>query len=228
MKALADNLKLSIYDSIHKQPIIVHVLIRPRGGDFCYSQNEIDMMLLDIELIKAIGRSNTNSNSNTNTNSSILVSGVVIGALLSNGKVDEKITSQLIKAAKPEMTVTFHRAIDVTCDSIEAFRVCQKLGIDRVLSSGRASTALLGVKILKEMVLESKKNEEGEGRRGIIVLAGGGVNGSNAAEIIEKSGVTELHGCKSLYLLSLLSLHFFSLTNFSFILYYSLLLTTSC
>lgn len=192
MKVLSENTNLPINESFHhKQPIIVHVLIRPRGGDFCYNRSEIDMMLLDIKLIKSIGRSNTN----LNANNSLSVSGVVIGALQSNGTIDETITTQLIKAAKPEMTVTFHRAIDVTRDTLEAFRVCRKLGINRVLSSGRASTALLGVEMLKEMVQESKK-EEGEGGS-IIVLAGGGINGSNAAEIIEKSGVTELHGCKS-------------------------------
>ena len=171
-----------------RQPITVNVLVRPRGGDFCYSNAEIEIMLMDIASIKSIGRYEDRTNS-------LSVSGVVIGALTASGEVDEDLTARLISAARPEMTVTFHRAIDAARDTMEAFKVCQRLRVDRVLTSGRASTALLGVDLIRQMVEESKKGEK-ENKWSVIVLAGGGVNKDNAADIIAASGVTELHGCE--------------------------------
>jgi copper homeostasis protein len=168
------------------QPITVNVLIRPRGGDFCYSKAEVEMMVLDIACIKSIGRCDDRAIN------PLSVTGVVIGALSEDGDIDEDITAMLINAARPEMTVTFHRAIDAARDTMEAFKVCQRLRVDRVLTSGRAATAQLGVELIRQMVEESKKGEEPN----VIVLAGGGVNGANATNIISATGVTELHGCE--------------------------------
>lgn len=166
----------------------MNVLVRPRGGDFCYRNAEIEIMLMDIASIKSIGRYEDRTNS-------LSVSGVVIGALTASGEVDEDLTARLISAARPEMSVTFHRAIDAARDTMEAFKVCQRLRVDRVLTSGQASTALLGVDLIRQMVEESKKGEK-ENKWSVIVLAGGGVNKDNAADIIAASGVTELHGCE--------------------------------
>ena len=189
LRTLAEDASLHHHhhhlETRRRQPITVHVLVRPRGGDFCYSNAEIEIMLMDIASIKSIGRYEDRTNS-------LSVSGVVIGALTASGEVDEDLTARLISAARPEMTVTFHRAIDAARDTMEAFKVCQRLRVDRVLTSGRASTALLGVDLIRQMVEESKKEKTWS----VIVLAGGGVNKDNAADIIAASGVTELHGCE--------------------------------
>lgn len=145
----------------------VHVLIRPRGGDFVYDADEEDVMARDIRAAKAAG-----------------ADGVVIGALTPDAAVEEALTARLMSLARP-MSVTFHRAFDETADPAAAFGDVLALGADRLLTSGGAATALEGAAVIAELV-----------RRGggtIEVMAGGGVTEHTAAEIVRRTGVRELH-----------------------------------
>ena len=145
----------------------LHVLIRPRGGDFLYTGDEIAAMLRDIAAARRIG-----------------AEGVVLGGLDAAGGVDQALTSRLVQAARP-LAVTFHRAFDRTSDPGEALEVLVGLGVERVLTSGQADTALEGVGLLGELVARAA------GR--ITVLAGGGIRASNVRRILAATGVTEIH-----------------------------------
>ena len=109
--------------------IPVFALIRPRGGDFLYDDDELDVMLRDIEVIRSMN-----------------VEGIVIGALTRDGDIDVGTLYTLIAAAG-DMHVTFHRAFDFVRDQRVALEALIELGVDRVLTSGGAATALDGVVI---------------------------------------------------------------------------------
>lgn len=145
----------------------VHVLIRPREGDFLYSAKEIEIMESDIAAARAAG-----------------AQGVVVGALNSDGSVDTATCRRLISAAGG-LSVTFHRAFDMTSDPVRALEEIIALGCDRILTSGCAPTAEEGTEMLRRL------NETAAGR--IIILGGCGVSPSNAAAIIASTGLTELH-----------------------------------
>lgn len=145
----------------------VHVLIRPREGDFLYSAKEIEIMESDIAAARAAG-----------------AQGVVIGALNSDGSVDTATCRRLINAAGG-LSVTFHRAFDMTSDPVRALEEIIALGCDRILTSGCAPTAAEGAEMLRRL------NETAAGR--IIILGGCGVVPTNAAAIIASTGLTELH-----------------------------------
>ncbi len=145
----------------------IHVLIRPRGGDFLYASDEIAVMLADIAEARRLG-----------------MAGVVIGALTPEGRIDERVTATLIEAARP-MSVTFHRAFDLTVGAIEAMEALARLGVERVLTSGQANTAVEGLDLIRELVGRSA------GR--VTVMAGGGVDEDNALRIVRETGVKELH-----------------------------------
>lgn len=145
----------------------VHVLIRPRGGDFIYTPDEIKIMLDDIVSAREAG-----------------AHGVVIGALTPDGDIDMNACRQMMEAAAG-MSVTFHRAFDLCRDPFSALDQIIDLGCDRLLTSGQAATALEGAELLGELVKHA-------GNR-LLILAGGGVGPENAKEIIEKTGVRELH-----------------------------------
>ena len=147
--------------------IPVVVLIRSRGGDFLYRDSDLDVMLRDIAMARALG-----------------ADGVAIGALNADGTIDEAKTRAMIEVARP-MEVVFHRAFDGTPDPFQALETLKALGVDRVLTSGQANTALEGVEILRHLVDAAK------GR--IQILAGGGINEENAAAIVKGSGVGQLH-----------------------------------
>jgi copper homeostasis protein len=152
---------------VERLSIPVIVLIRARGGDFLYGDTTTEEMLRDITLAKGFG-----------------ARGVAIGALLADGTIDVGRTRAMIEAARP-MEVVFHRAFDGTPDPLAALETLIGLGVDRVLTSGQAPTALEGAPILKRLV-------EGAAGR-IAILAGGGVNEENAAAIVRECGVQELH-----------------------------------
>jgi copper homeostasis protein len=145
----------------------IHVLIRPRGGDFLYDADERTVMLRDIAGAKRLG-----------------VAGVVLGALDAGGRVDAERTRPMIDAARP-LAVTFHRAFDLARDPAEALDALMALGIERVLTSGQAGTAEAGIPVIAAMVARSA------GR--IVILAGGGINKDNAARIVRETGVGEIH-----------------------------------
>ena len=147
--------------------IPINVLIRPRGGDFLYSDLEFENIIEDIKFCKESR-----------------VNGVVIGVLNKDGSVDIERTKLLVKEAWP-MEVTFHRAFDICNDPFQALEDIIECGIERILTSGQEKTAFEGIDLIKQLQQKAK------GR--IIIMAGSGVNKSNIKEIIDKTTVTEIH-----------------------------------
>ena len=145
----------------------LNVIIRPRGGDFLYTSDEIDEMICDIAVAKELG-----------------ADGLVFGCLLPDGNVDKSGMSRLMEAAG-DTPVTFHRAFDHTSDPMQALEDIIDLGCARILTSGCRPTALEGVQQLARLVRRA------EGR--IIIMPGCGVNESNIAEIARLSGAGEFH-----------------------------------
>ena len=145
----------------------LNVIIRPRGGDFLYSEEEIREMLYDIKAAKDLG-----------------ADGLVFGCLRLDGTVDKDVMARLMEAAG-DTPVTFHRAFDHCCDPLQALEDIIGLGCSRILTSGCRPTALEGAELLAELV-------EKAGDR-IIIMPGCGVNESNIAEIARLSGAREFH-----------------------------------
>jgi copper homeostasis protein len=150
-----------------KVRIPVCVLIRPRTGDFLYTDDEIDVMRRDIALCKSFG-----------------VAGVVLGALTSDGDVDVARLRALVELARP-MSVTFHRAFDFARDRERALDALIGLGVDRVLTSGGAATALEGSSELSRLVHHAAER--------IVVLAGGSITSANVSGVVRSTGVREVH-----------------------------------
>jgi copper homeostasis protein len=146
--------------------IKLHVIIRPRGGDFCYSELEHAIMKHDIALCKELG-----------------VDGVVIGLLTPDGEVDRERTRELIALARP-LRVTFHRAFDMARDPFAALEDLIELGVDRVLTSGQQPSAIEGLDLIVELVRRA-------GER-IVIMPGGGVE-RNPAKVVAVSGAREIH-----------------------------------
>jgi copper homeostasis protein len=146
----------------------VFVLIRPRAGDFVYSESEFEVMIRDIELTRTMG-----------------IAGLVTGALDSNGRVAVKRTRLLVKAAGG-LPVTFHRAIDSTADLAVALDEAIEAGVSRVLTSGGAPTAREGVKVIAALVIQARQR--------VSIVAGGGIREHNVREVIARTGVHEVHG----------------------------------
>lgn len=148
--------------------IPVHAMIRPRGGDFLYDRDEIRVMERDIDLAVAAG-----------------ADGLVLGALTAEAEVDLPLCRRLVEraAGKP---VTFHRAFDWTTDPLRALDAVAASGCRRLLTSGRAPTALAGADLIAELVRRAGRE--------LTVMAGAGVSEANAAEIVRRTGVRELHG----------------------------------
>ena len=146
----------------------VQVLIRPREGDFVYNEDEVESMIRDIRLAKQLG-----------------ANGVVIGALKSDGSIDEGIVRRLVEEAKG-LSITFHRAFDVCSQPLEALEQIISLGCNRLLTSGQASSAEQGIPLIKKLV------EQSAGR--LIIMPGAGVNQKNAHRILSETGAHEIHG----------------------------------
>ena len=147
--------------------IPLFVLVRPRTGDFLYTDDELDVMRRDIEQAKTLG-----------------VEGVALGALTADGDVDVERLRSLIELARP-MSVTFHRAFDFTRDQSSSLEALLALGVDRVLTSGGASTAAEGVRSITSLV-------QRVGDR-MIVMAGGSITAANVGEIVAATRVREVH-----------------------------------
>jgi copper homeostasis protein len=150
-----------------KIDIKLNVIIRPRGGDFCYSASEFEVMKRDIEIAKEIG-----SNA------------VVFGILLPDGRIDVARTRELVQIASP-MEVTFHRAFDMCNDLFVALEELKKLKIQRILTSGGKQTALLGISTLAELVKRAGSE--------IIIMPGSGVKPENIVDLINGTGAREFH-----------------------------------
>lgn len=150
-----------------KISIGLQVIVRPRGGDFCYSEEEIEVMSRDIATAKDLG-----------------ADGVVLGALDPDGNVEVSVTRQLVQLARP-LNVTFHRAVDMSSDLFRALDDVCVAGVDRLLTSGGEPTCLQGVEMIGRL------NQAAQGR--IVIMAGGGIGRGDARTIIERSGVREIH-----------------------------------
>ena len=149
----------------------VFVLVRPRGGDFCYNDLEIKTMEKDVEYCKKAG-----------------VAGIVVGFLHPDGTIDTELTKRFVKLAAP-LPVTFHRAFDRCTEPLKALEQIIDCGCARILTSGCQPTAMEGAELLKQLV------QQADGR--IKILVGSGVTPENAVALREKTGAPEIHGsCK--------------------------------
>ncbi len=157
----------TIRAAVKAAKIPVHVIIRPRGGDFLYSETEFETMAEDIKALREEG-----------------VAGVVIGCLTPDGRIDEARTKTLVEAARP-MSVTCHRAFDMTADAREALEALIRCGVNRVLTSGQRDTAVEGIAILKSA------HEQAADR--IVVMGCGALDAQNIQKVRDETGLTELH-----------------------------------
>jgi len=145
--------------------IPVMVLIRPRSGDFSYSEDEFTIMKENILLCKELG-----------------CKGIVSGVLHTNNTIDMERTQELVKLSKP-MSFTFHRAFDWLKNLIEALQELEKIGVDRILTSGQEPTAKKGIDRLIELQKSATNSK---------ILPGGGINESNI-QLFQKAGFSEVH-----------------------------------
>jgi copper homeostasis protein len=156
IKTARENLSIELYP-----------IIRPRGGDFLYSEIEFEVMKADIQICKNLG-----------------CDGVVIGMLNSDGTVDKQRCKELVDIAQP-MGVSFHRAFDRTKDPFKALEDIISIGCERILTSGQKSVATDGVALLNELV------KQANGR--IIIMPGSGVRSDNIETLVKKTNATEFH-----------------------------------
>jgi copper homeostasis protein len=147
--------------------IPVFPIIRPRGGSFLYTADEIEVMERDVLHAAELG-----------------APGIVIGALTPDGRVDEA-TVGLLQAVAEDCIITFHRAFDVCRDPHEALETLIRLGVHRVLTSGQRQTAWEGRALIAQLVQQA-------GDR-IVIMAGGDVDETNAADLVRETGVQEIH-----------------------------------
>jgi copper homeostasis protein len=145
----------------------LHVMIRPRGGDFCYDPDEFEVMRWDIMNAKKL-RAN----------------GVVFGILCANGEIDLDRTSQLVELARP-LSVTFHRAFDMTANLFRALEDAYSTGVDRILTSGGESTSLVGSHTIAQLVNKAAER--------VVIMPGSGIKTDNAAQLVRESGAKEIH-----------------------------------
>lgn len=146
----------------------LNVLVRPRRGDFVYTEDELNVIMRDIEYIKGVAG----------------VTGIVFGALNANGSADIQ-TLRAVRRACPGHDFTFHRAFDFCASPIEELNMLAGEGCTTVLTSGQKPTAIEGSKLIRKLV------EVADGRIGI--MAGSGVNSSNVRNLVEETGVSLVH-----------------------------------
>ena len=145
----------------------LQVIIRPRGGDFLYSDDELAVMCEDIRMAKDLG-----------------ADGVVIGCLTAEGDIDRVSTGELIALARP-LNVTFHRAFDMCRDPNEALEQLIELGANRVLTSGQEASCIEGLELIAAL------HKQAAGR--IIVMPGGGLTTRNIGKFVATTAVGEVH-----------------------------------
>ena len=155
---------------VKKLNIPAFVIIRPRGGDFYYTPEEIEIMKEDIKICKELG-----------------VKGVVIGALNRDNTINYDVIKEMIDLAKP-MSITFHKAIDELENPVTEVKKLANLGVNRILTSGTKETALEGKNILREMIKEAGED--------IIIIVAGKVTKDNLNEISNLIPAKEYHGKK--------------------------------
>jgi copper homeostasis protein len=144
----------------------LHVIIRPRGGDFCYSDAEMESMRRDVDVARQMG-----------------ANGVVIGLLEPDGSIDVPRTRELLERARP-LSVTFHRAFDVARDPERALEQLVGMGIDRLLTTGQEPTILEGLELVAALALRAG---------GRLIVMPGGVSERNVARVVRATGAAEVH-----------------------------------
>ncbi len=154
-----------------KVSIAVYPIIRPRGGDFFYTEEEFYIMEKDVQLCKELG-----------------CEGVVIGMLLQDGTIDLENCKRLVQLAYP-LSVTFHRAFDRSINPFEAMESIIEAGCERILTSGQKPNALEGSLLLSELIRQASER--------IIIMPGSGIRASNIIELAEKTGAVEFHSSAS-------------------------------
>jgi copper homeostasis protein len=147
--------------------VALHVMIRPRGGDFCYDPDEFEIMRRDVALAKRLG-----------------ANGVVFGILNVEGNVDVARSRQLADLARP-LAVTFHRAFDMSANLFRALDDVCAAGADRLLTSGGEPTSIAGQETIMQLVSQAR------GR--IIIMPGSGIKPETARALVDHTGVTEIH-----------------------------------
>lgn len=150
-----------------KTTIELYPIIRPRGGDFLYSDDEFEIMKSEIKVCKVFG-----------------CNGIVIGMLHADGTIDTKRTKELVDMARP-LGVTFHRAFDRSNDLLQALEDVISTGCDRILTSGGRPDAIAGADMLAQLV------EQANGR--IIIMPGSGVRADNIDMLADRTGAVEFH-----------------------------------
>jgi copper homeostasis protein len=149
--------------------IKLYVLIRPRGGDFLYSDTEFEIMKADVAHCIKTG-----------------CDGIVIGILNADGTIDKQRSGELaLMAIKAGLGATFHRAIDMCADMQQAMEDIIEIGCERILTSGGRSTAIEGVNVIAHLIEKAKER--------IIIMPGAGVNESTVADIVHYTGATQIH-----------------------------------
>ncbi len=145
----------------------LHVIIRPRGGDFLYSDLEFDIMRRDIETCGECG-----------------VNGIVTGILLAGGNIDVERTAKLFEFAYP-MSTTFHRAFDMCKDPVQGLEDVITTGASRLLTSGMKNNTQDGIELIRQLVIQADDR--------IIIMPGGGIDETNVALIATATKVREIH-----------------------------------
>lgn len=148
----------------------IFVMIRPRDGNFTYNEEEIKIMESDIEICKELK-----------------VDGIVIGALTKDNQLDEKVIKKLISKAEG-LSITYHMAFNQIKDKKSAIDKLVELGVHRILTKGGTTNAMDNVDELKKLVDYANNR--------LVILAGGGITQDNYVDIVDKSGVKEVHGRK--------------------------------
>ena len=157
----------TVREALRRTRIPFHVIVRPRGGDFLYSDAEFASMVGDVETLRDMG-----------------VAGVVVGCLSPDGTVDAARMQALVSAAG-QINVTCHRAFDMTRDPFEALEALIACGVGRVLTSGQRDTATEGADLLAELVRRARDR--------IVILGCGGLDPQNIASICDRTGLREMH-----------------------------------
>ena len=147
--------------------IDLYPIIRPRGGDFLYSDEEYDTMLKEVAWCKELG-----------------CNGVVIGILKADGTIDKKRAARLVDLAYP-LGVTFHRAFDWAANPFEAMEDIISIGCERILTSGQRPTAVEGATLINELVRQADDR--------IVIMPGSGVRSENLLHLLEKTDANEFH-----------------------------------
>lgn len=145
--------------------IPVHPIVRPRGGDFCYSQSEFEIIKSDIAQIRELG-----------------FPGIVIGVLNQDGHIDLSRMKQISNEAQG-LSITFHRAFDMCVNPLLALQQLTDMGIDRILTSGQQQTAEVGLPLIKKLIQKSQRP---------IIMPGCGIQLRNIHKFID-AGVQEIH-----------------------------------